>query len=150
MNVEEADQLHLSSATNMNISNVSEGVLLGPIKHTENEKVKYVPVQEKELLGVPNTGSDPKYKSDASIAEPYVNDTDTYIAPVENSKKHAIPEYVVCQQKDGLFRYFPQSLRDIILTPQGVLFFLCWASTMQVRLNNIWSTNGLQDFDFFA
>ena len=39
MNVQEADQFHLSSATNMNISNVSEGVLLGPIKNTENEKV---------------------------------------------------------------------------------------------------------------
>ena len=148
MNVQEADQFHLSSATNMNISNVSEGVLLGPIKNTENEKVKYVPVQEKDLLDVPNTGSDLKYNGDASIAEPYVNGMDTHIAPVENSKKHSIPEYVVCEQKDGLFRYFPRNLRDILLTPQGVLFFLCWASTMQVRLNNIWSTNGLQDLDF--
>ena len=143
MNVEEADQLHLSSAKDMNISNISEGVLLGSTKNTENEKVNYVPVQEKNLLDVPNTGSEPKYKSDASIAEPYVNDTDSHIAPVENSKKHAIPEYVVCQQKDGLFRYFPRTLRDILLTPQGVLFFLCWASTMQVRSNNILSTNNL-------
>ena len=143
MNVKEADQFHLSSATNMNISNVSEGVLLGPIKNTENEKVKYVQVQEKYLLDVPNTGSDPKYKSDASIAEPYVNGKDTNKAPVENSKKHAVPEYVVCQQKDGLFRYFPRNIQYVLLTPQGVLFFLCWASTMQVRSNNIWSTNGL-------
>ena len=144
MNVQEADQFHLSSATNMNISNVSEGVLLGPIKNTENEKVKYVPVQEKDLLDVPNTGSDPKYKSDASMAEPYVNGTDTHIGPVDISKRHTIPaEYVACNQKDGLFRYFPRNLRGILLTPQGVLFFLCWASTMQVRSNKIWSTNGL-------
>ena len=34
----------------------------------------------------------------------------------------------------GLFAYVPKCFRNICLTPCGVLFFLCWASTMQVHL----------------
>ena len=33
----------------------------------------------------------------------------------------------------GLFSYAPKWIRNMCLTPYGILFFLCWASTMQVR-----------------
>ena len=37
----------------------------------------------------------------------------------------------------GLFAYVPECFRNICLTPYGILFFLCWASTMQVHLKSI-------------
>ena len=33
----------------------------------------------------------------------------------------------------GLFSYAPKRIRNMCLTSYGILFFLCWASTMQVR-----------------
>ena len=33
----------------------------------------------------------------------------------------------------GLLAYAPKWFRNICLTPYGILFFLCWASTMQVN-----------------
>ena len=34
----------------------------------------------------------------------------------------------------GLFAYAPKWVRNVCLTRYGILFFLCWASTMQVSI----------------
>ena len=56
---------------------------------------------------------------------------DEHSVEVRNDNKHPSP--TLKNENMGLFAYAPQCCRNIILTPCGVLFFLCWASTMQVR-----------------
>ena len=59
--------------------------------------------------------------------------TDSHIDTLRlsHSNKERIP---LLAYECGLFRYAPKWVRNLCLTPYGILFFLCWASTMQVRI----------------
>ena len=54
---------------------------------------------------------------------------DTFRLPTSNTESAPL-----LANECGLFTYAPKWVRNMCLTPYGILFFLCWASTMQVRI----------------
>ena len=96
-----------------------------------------LPGQEKSLLSVPDVLITEKTDSDMKLEEVYEDKLDAHIDTIKMPTKESISEntsevFEAWSLKLGLFKYAPSWARNIFLTPAGILFFLCWASTMQV------------------
>ena len=92
-----------------------------------------LPVQKNELPTVQDTRKNDKYDGETSDT----NVCDDTVFDHRDTSKIPRREYTTepsSEEEFGLFFYVPKCIRNICMTPHGVLFFLCWASTMQVML----------------
>ena len=91
-----------------------------------------LPGQEKGLLAVPDASITEKQESDTKLEDMHEDKIDAHIATIHVPSKECLHVSAVSENKFGLFKYAPKWARNILVTPAGILFFLCWASTMQV------------------
>ena len=83
----------------------------------------------------------PKELEDATYqgksAETDDNDNTTQSSTTDDAKCLAKADNLAMAENDtielGLFAYVPKYWQRVFLKPYSLLFFLCWASTMQVN-----------------
>ena len=100
-----------------------------------NDNSTHLSPQENTLFPFPDESKDSLKVTEIYNAKQFIrSDTtdsrvDTLRLPPSNTE--STPLLV---GDSGLFAYAPKWVRNVCLTPYGILFFLCWASTMQVSI----------------
>ena len=119
------------NVTDANVSNPNTTNDLQNLSATENKNDTSLPERDNDVLNVTDDSKEDH------ISNNKINGHETTVDENKDAEQLRSKECFsepISRRKFGLFAYVPQFLRDICLTPYGVLFFLCWASTMQVNL----------------
>ena len=107
---------------------------LSPNGLNDNKSLASSP-QDKTLFAFPNEYLSPENIEEDDKRKQFMSkdDIDSHIDTlrVPTSNTENTPLLI---DDSGLFAYTPKWLRNLCLTPYGILFFLCWASTMQVKI----------------
>ena len=107
---------------------------LSPNTLNENKSLAISP-QENSLFAFPNALLSPENVEENDNTKQFMtkdeidSHIDTLRVPTSNTENTSL-----LIDDSGLFAYTPKWLRNLCLTPYGILFFLCWASTMQVKV----------------
>ena len=103
---------------------------------TENKNGTSLPARDNGGLNVTGDNKQDQISNNKTNGGRHDSTVDVNTDTAQLRPKECFTE-PISRKTFGLFAYFPQFLREICLTPYGVLFFLCWASTMQVNLKQI-------------
>ena len=92
-----------------------------------------IPPQKNTRLELPDDLTNEETAVDSYNTNANRDETDSHIDSLRVPASN-IENTPLIGQDTGLFGYAPKWFQNICLTPYGILFFLCWASTMQVKI----------------
>ena len=122
--------------TDINVANLGTTNNLHDLRLTENQNDMSLPAHDKSDLCAADASKQDQTINNKVNGSTSDTDVDANTDTTQFRRKERFTEHI-SSKKFGLFAYVPEFVRNICLTPYGVLFFLCWASTMQVDIESL-------------